>query len=77
MINSDFIQVGAERLNINNFTNMGWLLRNFFTNFDLEKTKEGHIKIHGQGAGDRQFDIFPLSFTVILLTTFEFQHFVT
>ena len=43
------MQLGAERLNVNNFTNMGYLLGDFFTSFDYEKNKtlEGYIKIHG------------------------------
>ena len=31
----------------------------------------------GRGAGDREFDIPPRRFTVILLVYFDFQHFLT
>ena len=37
-MNNDFIQLEAELLNVNNFTNMGSLLRDFFKSFDKEKT---------------------------------------
>ena len=37
--NNDFIQLGAERLNVNNFTNMGKLLRDFFTKFWRRKNE--------------------------------------
>ena len=51
----------------------------------LTKKKQklsGYIKIHDhstgfKGPGTLNFDITPRSFTVILLITFDFQHFLT